>query len=76
MHVDDERIHRRQLLRGSPDDDFDALVEGREIRFRDEHSHLNEHVLREVEAGHFAIDPDEALLRTIRRPGVFVEDVS
>lgn len=63
MHVRHELVHVVERGLVGLDDDVEAGVHGLEVEVGDDHGHLDEFVDLEVEAGHLAVDPDEAVIR-------------
>jgi hypothetical protein len=61
VHVRHELGHvvERGLIR--LDDDGDAWVDGPEVVVRHDDGNLNEFVDGDIEAGHFAVDPDQQI---------------
>ena len=59
MHLDDERIHRRQHLVRLVDDQVGSLGDDLQLIVGDQGGDLDDHVLRRVEPGHLQIHPDQ-----------------
>ena len=63
MHRNDHRVHLLQGLRRSGDHQVDAITQLVQLSVGDDAGHLDEQVSRQVEPGHLAVDPDEAVHR-------------
>ena len=62
MHLGDEGIHLCQLLLGGVDDQIDAFSQDVEIAIGDDGGDLDDDMALGVQAGHFQIDPNEAVV--------------
>ena len=62
VHRADEVVHLRERCRLGSDDDVDAVAEDVELGVGDDGGDLDERVGAQVEAGHLAVDPDDAVV--------------
>ena len=62
VHVDHEGVHAGERFGRRLDDDVDAVSEDVQVGVGHEHGDLDERIALLVEAGHLAIDPDDAVV--------------
>ena len=62
VHLAHEVVHLVQRLGGRLDDEVDTVAEDVEVEVGDEGGDLDQRIGAEVEPGHLAVDPDEAVV--------------
>lgn len=70
MHVADEVVHLLQRSVFGFDDDVHAIAQDVEVRICDQGGYLDQGVVLKVQAGHLAVDPDDAFISNRHAPSL------
>ena len=63
MHVAHEVVHVLQGAGGWRNEDVHAGVDDRQVTVGDDDGHFDEGVIRDVQAGHLAVNPDQGVFQ-------------
>ncbi|MNI64560.1 hypothetical protein D3C73_1200120 [compost metagenome] len=70
VHVPHEVVHLFQRGVVRLDDDVHAVAQNVELGIRHQRGDLYQGVVREIQAGHFAVDPDDAFISNRHAPSL------